>query len=172
MGIGKSKTKVRKRAGGTTAVVLCVLMSFVPISLLASSPANESEKIIRGSIGWNLHKDPNALTDDDYKKVLELDIRDSLPVHIDHYPSYYQTLHLYCSKVSDFNSLEKLTNLQDLDISCKEISDINFLAKLTSLQQLRISGTKVTDINSLANLTNLQILALFDATKNKLLPLI
>jgi Leucine-rich repeat (LRR) protein len=150
---------------------------------------NNSDKIIAEAIGSQLNKNPNELTNKDYKKVQNLSLEGSNVVDltilakctnlqilslaktqvIDISPLSNLTklsqLYLYETKVSDIKPLESLRNLEFLKLDNTPVSDIKPLAKLTNLYILSLSGTQVNDINSLIStltqMTKLQDLLLF-----------
>jgi Leucine-rich repeat (LRR) protein len=141
--------KARKLLSGIAQILLLLLIAFIllgidlaEINVHRNIKSVEAEKRhIKEVIAKSLNINPNELTEDDYKKVLNL--------NFELYP------------ISDIKSLAKLTNLQTLDLLSTNASDIKPLANLTNLQTLFLSGPKVTDIAPIANLKNLTKLSLY-----------
>jgi Leucine-rich repeat (LRR) protein len=174
------KTRILKT--GATAVVICLVLSFAANVLFASNPADNSEKIIRKAIARQLKKDPNKLTDDDFKKVATLSRSSSTPVPVekqlnrdpnklpnDNY-IIVETLEI-SGDFNDINLLSKFTNLKTLDLGGTKVSDIKPLSNLTNLQLLVLPKTLVSDINGLSKCTNLQLLWLSETKVSNIKPL-
>jgi beta-lactamase regulating signal transducer with metallopeptidase domain len=153
-----------------------------------SMTSDESEIFIRQAIKRKINKNPDELTDDDYKKVEDLTISaNSALTHITDlsllknltnlksltlmhielsdisilaYLPKLQSLNISYSKTSDISALAGLTQLEELNLNGTAVSDIRALAKLTNLKKLTLNGTAVSDISPLANLTNLETLEL------------
>lgn len=107
---------------------------------IASNVNNSSSSIILAAIGRQLNRNPDTLTDEDYKRV--------------------ESLTLLERNISDIASLSNLTNLRELTLGTMKIHDIYILTNLTNLQSLNLNGTQVNDISALANLTSLQSLGI------------
>jgi len=70
-----NQTNRQKIKTGAVALSVCLIMPFAWMFILASNPTNESEKIIKEAIAEQLNKNPTELTNDDYKKVLNLELQ-------------------------------------------------------------------------------------------------
>jgi hypothetical protein len=127
-----------------------------------SKAAENSSKMIRQAIGKQLSKDPDALTDEDYKKVEKLTLSEygisdiTLLAKL----TNLKELSIMPSQVSDINALAALINLNKLTISGKELRNIEPILNLQNLQELILAGVQINDIYSLSKLTNLQTLSL------------
>jgi hypothetical protein len=102
----------------------------------------EDPQIIRRKIAFELEKDIDELTEDDFKKVTELDLSNL--------------------EISNINLLKGLTNLRDFSLSRTQVSDIDALKGLSNLRHLDLSETQVSNIDALKGLTNLKRLYITD----------
>jgi hypothetical protein len=159
----ETRPNERKFRAGTAAIAFCLVMPFTALFLFASNPTNSSERIIRETIGKQLNKDPDRLTDEDSKKVQRLDLTrtDINDISLIVKFTNLKTLILINNpQVSDITVMANLTNLQTLELGGAKISNISPLVNLVKLQKLNLGVVKISDVNLLANLTNLQTLNL------------
>ena len=149
-----------------------------------------SEKVIREYVGKMIRKDPNNLTDEDFKKIeiLGFPLSAASPISI---INRNRNLEL-----SDISLIEKFTNLNYLQLSNikypeskipklikilekfgiksyreKYVIDLTPLEKLNNLQTLFINKTPVNNIKPLSNLYNLKNLTIRETWVSDLEPL-
>jgi Leucine-rich repeat (LRR) protein len=164
----EKKHSIRKYILPAGIILLLVISALVFICFTQEpKPDPESEKIILEAVAKQLNKDPNELTDEDFRSIKEL----SLPIIKNSSPL----------ELSDIKIIEKCTNLQELDMSAIRYPDKNIpkwmklLAKvgvfnlykrfaidlspmknLSSLKTLNLSSTQISDITSLKGLVNIE----------------
>ncbi len=182
-----TKKKPYRRKYTLAAVFLLLIISAALVFIYFTQEQNSdlaSEAEIRQAAAWQLNKDPNALTDDDFAKIT--------------------TLFIHGDNVCDIKLLEKFINLRELvlihgtrykinDNTPKwklfltrlgiikipvpyrnpwELTvDIKPLAKLKQLQRLDLGGMKIKNVNSLAKLKELKKLTLWATDITDLEPL-
>ncbi len=71
-----------------------------------------------------------------------------------------QSLDLSFNQISKCSFLSSFKDLQFLNLSFNEVSDVSFLSSLTSLQSLDLSSNQISDFSFLSSLTGLQSLGL------------
>jgi Leucine-rich repeat (LRR) protein len=157
-----------------------------------------SETLILKEAGWLLGKEPNKITNDDFKRINFIIIGDS---HADSGVDYDQgsiirLRDFNTNTLSDIKVLEKFTNLERLYLQSIRWPDnkipkwMKFLAKygilnldkrfkidlkpiekLQKLHHFGIIDTPVSNFESVKNLTNLKSLTLYSTNVSDLEPL-
>ena len=158
--------------------LLCLITGYA-FMVLTWKPESQkiSESVIRETAAAQLHKNPNELTDEDFKAITRLSLSGK--------------------RLYDIKLLRKFTNLKELDLERIDVPEIDMpkwialLVKagiikpskktliidlkptksLDKLQRLNLMGTNVKNIKPLKNLTNLQSLNLRETNVSDIRPL-
>ncbi len=166
----KLKNEVVKKPSSMRYIIaaVCFLLIIAAMVFIVftqkQNPNPASEKIIREAVALQLSKDPNKLSDEDFKEIIELS--------------------LYRKELYDIKFLRKFTNLRRLDlVSIKSPDthipilkkilikigiiklprvhylDLKPIENLSKLEELTLSTTLIKNIEPVKNLTNLNELA-------------
>jgi hypothetical protein len=142
------------------------------MSEAAARQEKYGSKIIREAVARQLNKDPNKLTDVDFRRVEDIHLRSTIyDIKLIAKCTNLRTLSLYKFPINDITPLANLTKLKTLDLSGTYVRDLEPLANLTDLQILDLSRTRIIDIKPLANLINLKTLKLSLTAVSDITPL-
>ena len=182
----REKKPSRKKYIIPVVVLLCILaaliyraMTWTPID---SESVRKSKAMILNIAARKLEKDPNELTNEDFKNITSLLIGNKMLVEV--------------FELSDVTMLEKFTNLQTLSLKYvqfpeKDIPswmkilaglkiinlsgrfnlDLSPLEKLSELETISLGGCHVSDLRPLRNLKNLNDLSIGSTNVTNLKPL-
>jgi internalin A len=171
------KKPSRKKYTLTAVAVFLLMTALVCIWLTQkqkSDPA--SEAIIRQVVAKQLNKTPNDLSDEDFAKIIKLDISSNELSDIKFLAKLInlQTLRLEFVKFPDKaipKWMKVLEKLGILDLSERFSLDLTPLESLTKLQELNLLGTQVSNLEPITNLTNLRVLNIAGTRVSSLEPL-
>jgi len=189
----KSKKTAKRRIFLTTGIFLILILAALVFSLLQSEikPDLASAKTIREIAAKQLNKEPSELTDEDFAKISEFNLREKIPAGIG--PNGEHLFMYGLIELSDIRLLEKFVNLQKLNlnsIKCQNKSnvmkvlskigltnlfqrkfiDLSPLMNLRNLQSLDLSQSEVSDIQAVSGLINLQELNIDNTEVSDLKP--
>ena len=125
---------------------------------------SKDEDRIREVIARYRGKKPDALNEDDYSEIIELDlnrsgISDLKPIKE---LSSSQLLYLRGTQISDIETIMGFKSLQGLDLSNTQVRNLEPIKGLRNLQFLYLRGTQVSDLEPIKGLSNLELLDLSD----------
>ncbi len=146
----------------------------------------QATKPFKEALAGVLEKEPIALTEDDFSRVVVLDLTglelsaidltilggldqlERLDLHNNSVQNLawvsglnsLKTLNLTCTQIPDIIALETLNNLENLDLSFTQITDLAPLGGLVALKSLVLYGTPVQEIGVLNKLLQLERLNL------------
>lgn len=184
-------------------IIALSLFLFLLIALLFLVYSNQrepepdllSEKLILKEAGWPFGKDPNDITDRDFRRVSEIIL--GKRNYVDYSPGPVLRIRDFgTSELCDIKAIEKLTNLQHLDLDTirrpqekipkwmkfmaklgimnldKRFKiDLKPIEKLQNLRSLGIFDTPVSNFESIKDLANLKSLILYNTNISDLEPL-
>ena len=178
-----TKSFKRKYIIAAFALVIIFAGYINSLTVWKSESQKASEKVIREAAAKILNKDPNQLSNNDFKKITKFYLTDKV--------------------ISDIKPIAKFTNLQDFRLnliylpedintqktkntpkwkkflmkigfikeSQKNYIDLSPLRKLTNLQEVRLFAVPTNDIRPLAKLSKLKTLRLSGTNVSDIKPL-
>jgi len=125
---------------------------------------SKDEDRIREVIARYRGKKPDALNEDDYSEIIELDlnrsgISDLKPIKE---LSSSQLLYLRGTQIRDIETIMGFKSMQGLDLSNTQVRNLEPIKGLRNLQFLYLRGTQVSDLEPIKGLSNLELLDLSD----------
>ena len=159
--------------------VLITLLGFIFLVLfifaLKSTYSSKSDIVIRIAAAGILNKEPNDLTDEDFRKITELTLDGKELSDIKLLGKFTNLKELYLANIHPPKTrmprwMSLLAKLRILDPSKKKLIDLSPLEKLSNLEIVTLIGSSVKDIKPLANLKNLKFLNLNETQVSDIKP--
>ncbi len=165
-------------------IILCLASVYIYAVMTWKSQSEKlSEKIIREAAAYQLNKDSNELSKNDFSEIAELWLDNEKlsditflkkftnlknlylvsanimkPSTLPNWLKILEKLRLYKKPVKtfmDINVLEKLPNLETLTL-IGPVSDLNSITKLKNLKELNLQNMTLTDIEPVKELKGLK----------------